>query len=123
TADLAERDLHAALVANHSAVLHALVLTAQTLPVGDGAKNLRAKQPVTLGLKRAVVDGLGLGDFAVGPRANFFRTCQTDADGIEISNQAGAIIRADRKSTRLNSSHEWISYAVFCLKKKRCLST
>src|SRR5207247_6994291 len=28
-----------------------------------------------------------------------------------------AIIR-DRKSTRLNSSHEWISYAVFCLKKK-----
>src|SRR5207237_8906831 len=64
------------------------------ISVGDGAKNLRAKQPVTLGLKRAVVDGLGLGDFAVGPRANFFRTCQTDADGIEISNQAGAIIRA-----------------------------
>src|SRR5207247_3445436 len=26
--------------------------------------------------------------------------------------------RGDRKSTRLNSSHEWISYAVFCLKKK-----
>src|SRR5207247_9540193 len=26
-------------------------------------------------------------------------------------------IRSDRKSTRLNSSHEWISYAVFCLKK------
>src|SRR5438105_10281804 len=28
----------------------------------------------------------------------------------------------DRKSTRLNSSHEWISYAVFCLKKKICIS-
>src|SRR5438105_7020747 len=27
--------------------------------------------------------------------------------------------KADRKSTRLNSSHEWISYAVFCLKKKK----
>src|SRR5207247_7625183 len=27
-------------------------------------------------------------------------------------------ITLDRKSTRLNSSHEWISYAVFCLKKK-----
>src|SRR5256885_8546992 len=27
--------------------------------------------------------------------------------------------RADRKSTRLNSSHLVISYAVFCLKKKR----
>src|SRR5256885_12889225 len=28
-------------------------------------------------------------------------------------------IRADRKSTRLNSSHLVISYAVFCLKKKK----
>src|SRR5947208_12751613 len=27
--------------------------------------------------------------------------------------------RPDRKSTRLNSSHQIISYAVFCLKKKR----
>src|SRR3712207_7033150 len=27
--------------------------------------------------------------------------------------------RADRKSTRLNSSHAHISYAVFCLKKKK----
>src|SRR6266536_3797518 len=25
----------------------------------------------------------------------------------------------DRKRTRLNSSHEWISYAVFCLKNKK----
>src|SRR5207244_9005626 len=29
-----------------------------------------------------------------------------------------ALARADRKSTRLNSSHQIISYAVFCLKKK-----
>src|SRR2546430_11480125 len=29
----------------------------------------------------------------------------------------------DRKSTRLNSSHSQISYAVFCLKKKRILCT
>src|SRR2546428_3976532 len=28
-------------------------------------------------------------------------------------------IRGDRKSTRLNSSHDQISYAVFCLKKKK----
>src|SRR5258708_25761281 len=27
--------------------------------------------------------------------------------------------KADRKSTRLNSSHQIISYAVFCLKKKK----
>src|SRR5207247_3599518 len=30
---------------------------------------------------------------------------------------SGPDFRRDRKSTRLNSSHEWISYAVFCLKK------
>src|SRR5206468_12842505 len=29
--------------------------------------------------------------------------------------------RQDRKSTRLNSSHDQISYAVFCLKKKKCI--
>src|SRR3712207_9148582 len=32
--------------------------------------------------------------------------------------QEGAAHRLDRKSTRLNSSHANISYAVFCLKKK-----
>src|SRR5437870_10952522 len=31
----------------------------------------------------------------------------------------GACVMADRKSTRLNSSHVAISYAVFCLKKKK----
>src|SRR2546429_5183566 len=31
--------------------------------------------------------------------------------------------RTDRKSTRLNSSHGYISYAVFCLKKKKRYNT
>src|SRR2546429_6940891 len=31
--------------------------------------------------------------------------------------------RQDRKSTRLNSSHGYISYAVFCLKKKKTNQT
>src|SRR2546421_4999214 len=31
----------------------------------------------------------------------------------------GYLTKADRKSTRLNSSHDQISYAVFCLKKKK----
>src|SRR5205809_6536690 len=46
-----------------------------------------------------------------GLRRGFFRgqrNCQT-------SELAGE----DRKSTRLNSSHGYISYAVFCLKKKK----
>src|SRR5205814_10672979 len=33
----------------------------------------------------------------------------------------GALTIADRKSTRLNSSHLGISYAVFCLKKKKTI--
>src|SRR3989449_2599933 len=32
---------------------------------------------------------------------------------------AASSVRQDRKSTRLNSSHGYISYAVFCLKKKK----
>src|SRR5256886_12633650 len=32
-------------------------------------------------------------------------------------------VRRDRKSTRLNSSHSQISYAVFCLKKKNNIAT
>src|SRR5947209_11554258 len=35
------------------------------------------------------------------------------------SSPTGGTLRRDRKSTRLNSSHANISYAVFCLKKKK----
>src|SRR2546430_4153343 len=40
---------------------------------------------------------------------------------MEIGERDGLFARspADRKSTRLNSSHSQISYAVFCLKKKK----
>src|SRR5438270_5096115 len=37
---------------------------------------------------------------------------------IEVHHDALQSLRIDRKSTRLNSSHSQISYAVFCLKKK-----
>src|SRR3712207_7294825 len=40
----------------------------------------------------------------------------------EVVDPAGDVDR-DRKSTRLNSSHANISYAVFCLKKKKQLHT
>src|SRR5256885_9398086 len=44
-----------------------------------------------------------------------------DDDGRVARHGAGAAadLQADRKSTRLNSSHLVISYAVFCLKKKK----
>src|SRR2546422_1577694 len=40
-----------------------------------------------------------------------------DLDQLTVAVDAGG--RSDRKSTRLNSSHGYISYAVFCLKKKK----
>src|SRR4051812_49820376 len=42
-----------------------------------------------------------------------------DNDGVHGSVSETWGIRRDRKSTRLNSSHMSISYAVFCLKKKK----
>src|SRR2546430_4304794 len=39
--------------------------------------------------------------------------------GGQIQPSGLALKRGDRKSTRLNSSHSQISYAVFCLKKKK----
>src|SRR2546430_13539531 len=41
----------------------------------------------------------------------------------EAPERSGRGARRDRKSTRLNSSHSQISYAVFCLKKKKRKST
>src|SRR5260221_7716365 len=41
------------------------------------------------------------------------------ADEGDFSAAGAAHVHLDRKSTRLNSSHTVISYAVFCLKKKK----
>src|SRR2546430_16016976 len=43
----------------------------------------------------------------------------SDAGGNGDPHRRGVDARGDRKSTRLNSSHSQISYAVFCLKKKK----
>src|SRR2546426_3300688 len=44
-------------------------------------------------------------------------------DGAGPGRQLADRLRLDRKSTRLNSSHLVISYAVFCLKKKKKMMT
>src|SRR5258708_19445439 len=40
-------------------------------------------------------------------------------NNLHIPSTTLPIVLTDRKSTRLNSSHQIISYAVFCLKKKK----
>src|SRR5436853_4298980 len=58
---------------------------------------------------------MGMGDANASDQAavEAMRRC---LDTIAID---GTIVIGDRKSTRLNSSHLGISYAVFCLKKKK----
>src|SRR5256884_6618054 len=45
-------------------------------------------------------------------------TCSPFHQQVEASDGEQGLWATDRKSTRLNSSHGYISYAVFCLKKK-----
>src|SRR2546427_4860416 len=73
---------------------------------------------------------LGVGGLAAAPQFGFVddvvmqqrgRMNELD-DGCEFHVMLAAIAGCtggDRKSTRLNSSHSQISYAVFCLKKKK----
>src|SRR5207248_9396428 len=61
-------------------------------------------------LARRVLRGLSPGRSGTRPRGGAARDRRAAASGL-----AGR----DRKSTRLNSSHRTISYAVFCLKKKK----
>src|SRR5207247_10131379 len=53
----------------------------------------------------------------IGARETF-RNSTSDPSDCSAIRPRSAVASEDRKSTRLNSSHEWISYAVFCLKKK-----
>src|SRR3989344_1582694 len=62
------RNLNTAFVADDALVADTLVLAAVTLVVLLGAEDLLVEEPVLLGALGAVVDGLGLGHFAVAPR-------------------------------------------------------
>src|SRR5438128_2567532 len=67
------RDLNPALVADHSPVLHALVLSAEAFPVGHGPEYARAEKSIALWLKRAVIDRLRFGYFPVRPMPDLLR--------------------------------------------------
>src|SRR3712207_7737771 len=66
----------------------------------------------------------GEGKFDAKPQISDFKSNGTPAQVIEYQTTEAegwkiTSTNADRKSTRLNSSHANISYAVFCLKKKK----
>src|SRR5687768_18277278 len=70
------------------------------------------------------------GTEAIAPRVNGARRWLNLGVSIQPSEFAKfalivwtAALAVDRKSTRLNSSHGYISYAVFCLKKKTSRNT
>src|SRR3712207_7269881 len=72
--------------------------------------------------ERIPVIGLGTWQtFDVGPRAAERETLQQVLETFAAAGDRPMV--EDRKSTRLNSSHANISYAVFCLKKKKNIIT
>ena len=95
TTHLALNHLDAALLAHDAAVLHALVLAADALVVLHRSEDLRAEQAVTLGLERAVVDGLRLLHFTVRPLADLLWRGQRDADGGERERVFGLLKEAE----------------------------
>src|SRR2546422_6814347 len=61
-----------------------------------------------------------LGFRSAGSGIDHYRLRQRASEPAFAASLARSNVK-DRKSTRLNSSHGYISYAVFCLKKKKCL--
>src|SRR5688572_31121579 len=59
----------------------------------------------------------GVSDVGLGPSGP--QSFGSKAAGVRENLTWPSPQRVDRKSTRLNSSHSQISYAVFCLKKKK----
>src|SRR5688500_20040197 len=70
-------------------------------------------------LFRSVVAGLGFAMEAFRLLSSEIDVVEQCADGEHIPPGRSLLNVRDRKSTRLNSSHLVISYAVFCLKKKK----
>src|SRR5205085_2072004 len=83
-AHLGARDLDAAALTHDALVADALVLAAVALPVLGRTEDALAEQPVLLGLERAVVDGLRLGDLAGAPASDLLGRGERDLDRVEV---------------------------------------
>ena len=83
TSNLTSCDFNATSFANDALVLDLLIPTASAFPVFDWSENAFAEQAIALGLERAVVDGLGLFDFAMRPTHDVFTARDSDSDLVE----------------------------------------
>src|SRR5687768_17938711 len=73
---------------------------------------------LVFGLKHATeVDHVVAVSTIVSQQRNIWRS--TFVGAMWGAGHTASLLITDRKSTRLNSSHGYISYAVFCLKKKK----
>src|SRR5438067_9260973 len=82
------------------------------------------RSPVVLAVHDVVADLHVLEDLGERERARAGDEGQRiDAEAKERAADGFGVDPLDRKSTRLNSSHVSISYAVFCLKKKKLSET
>src|SRR5438552_10968507 len=89
----------------------------------DAVVKLEPTNLEALSLQAGVLSALGRDDEAV---ATYERVLKLDPESQDAYLYLGALYSKkgeDRKSTRLNSSHQINSYAVFCLKKKTLRST
>src|SRR5438552_14207558 len=74
--------------------------------------------PYTTLFRSPVFRATGNG-YSVGPKRGKLGRRAIGSARNDVTSRAVSADRTDRKSTRLNSSHQIISYAVFCLKKKK----
>src|SRR5262249_5065992 len=96
------RYFDAALVADHSAMLHSLVLSAQTFPISDGTEDAGAEETVAFRFERAVVYRFRLGHFAARPRSYLFRRSQRNPDRLEIRRQILFFLHPEQSLTLLS---------------------
>src|SRR5690349_8946187 len=90
-------------------------------PSGSGAKAKRASGSTNrrISQAQAVRSMCGCGLVTQSMERSLPARLNPDLARLEVRDRIGHGGGRDRKSTRLNSSHVEISYAVFCLKKKK----
>src|SRR6266702_7667543 len=90
------------------------VLDTRTLGREPGAmRTVQRRVPAPAGLR---LDLIGVPE---GAPLDLDLRLESASEGVLVTGTATTTIAGDRKSTRLNSSHVAISYAVFCLKQKK----